>query len=121
MKTKQIVLIALGVVLAIAIFTNPNQEMHKEVVKSRLTSYYQKSIEEDESIPQNGFSALGTMLGTTLLSTLVENGVSSDNYLLFSVTKITCKGEEKSIGFGAFGNVFLSDRVKEAFDKEKKI
>ncbi|MGX7666064.1 DUF4359 domain-containing protein [Flavobacterium pedocola] len=120
MKTKQIILIGLGIILAIAIFTNPNQEIHKEVVKSTITSYYQKSIEEDDTIPKNGFSALGSLLGTSLINTLVENGVSSDNYLVFSITKIRYKGEEKSIGFGVFGNVFLSEKVKEAFDDTKK-
>lgn len=119
MKAKHIVLIAFGVILAIAIFTNPSQEMHKDIVKSKLVAYYQKSIEEDETIPKNGFSALGSLLGTSLINTLVESGVSSDNYLLFSVTKIAYKGEENSIGFGVFGNVFLSDRVEEAFQNEK--
>ncbi|MCG2611807.1 DUF4359 domain-containing protein [Flavobacterium sp. SM15] len=120
MKTKQIALIGLGVILVIAIFTNPSQEMHKEIVKSKITAYYQKSIEEDETIPKNGFSALGSLLGTSLINTLVENGVSRDNYLVFSITKVAYKGEENSIGFGAFGNVFLSDRVEEAFQNEKE-
>lgn len=120
MKTKQIALIALGAILAITIFTNPSQEMHKDIVKSKLTTYYQKSIEKDETIPKNGFSALGSLLGTSLINTLVQNSVSSDNYLFFSVTKVAYEGEENSIGFGVLGNVFLSDRVEEAFQNEKE-
>ena len=45
--------------------------------------------------------------------------MTRDNYILFSITKISWKGESRNIGYGLFGNVFLSEKVKEAFkDKE---
>jgi uncharacterized protein DUF4359 len=120
MKSKHILLIVIGAILLIALLTNPNSEAHKETVKSTITEYYQRSVAEDESISNNGFAALGNLMATSLINKMVENGVSSDNYLIFSITKMYYKGEEKSIGFGAFGNVFLSANVDEAFDKKEK-
>jgi hypothetical protein len=117
MKTKQIVLIMLGAFLLVALFTNPGKDAHKEEVKSKFTESYQKSLEANSTSDNNGFEALGNLLGTSLINTLVENNVSCDNYLLFSITKITYAGNSKSIGFGFLGNVFLSGKVDEALNK----
>ena len=59
-------------------------------------------------------SALGLMLGGTLLDRMIETMVSTDNYVLFSTTKITWDGKSKLIGIGVFGNVFISDKIDEA-------
>lgn len=115
MKTKQISILIVVILLLIAIFTNPNQEDHKEKVKSTFTTYYQKSLKENQTESENKFEALGSLLGTSLINTMIENSVSSDNYLVFSVTKMTYDGQEKSIGYGAFGNVFLSSKIEEAY------
>lgn len=118
MKTKQITLITLGAFLLIAIFTNPNRDMHKEELKSKFIESYQKSLEANSTLNNNGFETLGNLLGTSLINTLIENNVSCDNYLLFSITKITYKGESKSIGFGFLGKVFLSGKVDEVLNKK---
>lgn len=117
MKTKQIVLIAAGVFLLLAAVTNPSKTAHKDEVKSKFTESYQKSLEMNTTSGNSGFEALGSLLGTSLINTLVENNISCDNYLLFSITKITYKGESKSIGFGFLGNVFLSGKVDEVLNK----
>lgn len=117
MKSKQIALIIVGIILLLAIFTNPNQVAHKEKVKTTFTAFYQKQSKENRTLSNDGFEALGSLLGTSLINTIVENGVSCDNYLLFSITKVNYKGQEKSIGYGMLGNVFLSSKVDEAFNK----
>ena len=58
-----------------------------------------------------GLESLGMMLGTTLAEGLINNMVSRDNYLLFSLTKVTFDGESKIIGIGILGNVFLTGKV----------
>lgn len=119
MKTKHITLIAIITILLIAIFTNPSQEEHKEKVKETFTAYYQKSLKENETDSENAFAALGSLLGNTLINSMIENAITRDNYVIFSLTKITYEGEEKSIGYGVFGNVFLSEKIEEAFEKNK--
>lgn len=64
-------------------------------------------------------SALGLMLGGVMLDRMIENMVSTDNYVLFSTTKITWEGETKLIGVGLFGNVFISSEIDEALKGKK--
>lgn len=118
MKTKQILLFAFATILLVAIFTNPSQEEHKEKVKETFTAYYQKSLKENQADSENAFAALGSLLGNTLINSMIENAITRDNYIIFSLTKITYEGEEKSIGYGIFGNVFLSEKVEKVFDKK---
>jgi len=43
--------------------------------------------------------------------------MSTDNYVLFSTTKITWEGETRIIGIGAFGNVFITKELDESLNK----
>lgn len=123
MKTRNIILIIIAIILLVGVLTNPNQDRHKEVVKNKLNTIMQKAMKEglknsDSGAGQLG-SALGLMLGGALLDRMIETIVSTDNYVLFSTTKITWEGNSKLIGIGAFGNVFISDKIDEALKDGK--
>ncbi len=123
MKNKNKILAFSGFFLLFAVLTNPNQGQHKEVVKNKLNSIMQKAINDglknsDSGAEQLG-SALGLMLGGALLDRMIETMVSTDNYLLFSTTKITWDGKSKLIGIGFLGNVFISDKIDEALKDGK--
>ena len=49
---------------------------------------------------------------------MIENAITRENYVVFSLTKITYEGKEKSIGYGVFGTVILSEKIEEAFNKK---
>jgi len=116
-KTKQKLLIICSAIILTAIITNPNQAAHKEKVKSTITAYYQEQLTKDKTTTDNGFKALGSIIGNSFINSIVETAVSSDNYFLFSVTKINYEGQEKTIGYGVFGNVFLFSKIEKAFNK----
>jgi hypothetical protein len=99
------------VIILIAIITNPSTEEHKQAVKHEVNQLVQNSVSESKS----DIESLGVLLGSSLAEKLVENSITRDNYILFSITKISWKGESRNIGYGLFGNVFLSEKVKEAF------
>ena len=93
----------------------------KEVIKNKLNSYMQKSIkqnlpETDNDGEQVG-QAVGMMLGGALADRIIDNLVSTDNYVLFSTTKISWEGETRIIGVGVFGNVFITKRLDEAMNE----
>lgn len=123
MKNNQIFLVFLGLFLLVGVLTNPSQERHKEVVKNKLNVIMQKAMNEslknsDSGAQQIG-SALGLMLGGAMLDRMIESMVSTDNYVLFSTTKITWEGKSKLIGIGLFGNVFISDELDQALKDGK--
>ena len=110
---KGIVVLSLVLVI-IAILTNPNQNRHKEVLEDKIKTYMQKAMgnQDDDGLD----SLFGNLLGNVIVSTLIDNFVSTDNYILFSTTKLTWQGETKIIGIGAFGNVFITKRLSDAMN-----
>jgi hypothetical protein len=121
MKTSSGTLILTVVLSATALFTNPQPERHREAVKSKLSAFMQQSMKEsltqtDNEWEQTG-QALGMMLGGALVDRIVEELITSDNYLLFSTTRMHWDGESKVIGIGIFGNVFLSKDIDHALDQ----
>lgn len=121
MKTSSGTLILTVVLSATALFTNPQPERHKEAVKSKLSAFMQQSMKESLTQTDNEWEqagqALGMMLGGALVDRIVEELITSDNYLLFSTTRMHWDGESKVIGIGIFGNVFLSKDIDHALDQ----
>src|SRR5690606_6475633 len=121
MKKNNIGLFGIGLILLVAILTNPNQDRHKEVIRAKLISFIQKSMSEALSETNNEWEqagqALGVMLGGAMIDGIISNIVTTDNYVIFSTTKISWGGESKVIGVGAFGNVFLTGKLDEALDE----
>lgn len=115
MKTLKIVLIAFATIILISVLTNPSIEEHKQAVKSVINQVVQNSISENGS----DMEKLGILFGSSLAEKLIENSVTRDNYILFSITKITWQGKSKSIGYGVFGNIFLSEKVNKEFNNNE--
>ncbi|MCW3086247.1 MAG: hypothetical protein JWP12_3613 [Bacteroidetes bacterium] len=123
MKTKYLIFGIVAFVILIAVITNPNEDRHKSAVKSKilsLTLTLQKPVDEmgdvNSPLAQAGMG-LGSMIGGAIVEQLVNTCVSEDNYVLFSLTKITWNGETRIIGVGVFGNVFLTDKIDETLKK----
>ncbi|MBP1631020.1 MAG: hypothetical protein H6Q15_1913 [Bacteroidetes bacterium] len=116
MKRKNIVITIVLVIVLIAIFTNPSIEDHKEAVKIKFNANLQKKLNLEDGIVQ----AFSMMIGGVVLDGFVDNMVSSENYILFSITKITWDKDVKVVGIGAFGNVFISNKIDKAFENNLK-
>jgi hypothetical protein len=110
--------IILIVILLIAVVTNPKIETHKQEVKAKLNSKLQGALTEQDpemdKFEKAGYN-LGVLLGSSLVDKVIDNSITCDSYILFSITKITWKGESRAIGYGVLGNVFLSSKIDEAF------
>jgi len=122
MKKSLTTFLLLGVFILIAIFTNPDVIRHKEVVNNKITEYMQQKMKEHSSTSDNELGdmgqVIGAVLGGTIIEKIVDNIVSTDNYILFSTTKITWDGNTRVVGIGAFGNVFLSSKMDGAVNDE---
>ena len=83
LKWALILIIGLGVV---AFFTNPDEAKHRLAVKDNTK---------------------------TLKKKVKEKQVEIKDYKIFSVTKVTVKGEEKTVGIGAFGKIWYFGDIEE--------
>ena len=125
MEKKQFYTLLSILLVAILIFTNPSEENHIESVKSKLKMAFKKKMSSEMSENQDDAfktlgNGLGLLLGDTFIDKLTDGIVSRENYLLFSLTNANYKGEQKTIGFGILGNVFLSDKIENIFQKEEQ-
>jgi Domain of unknown function (DUF4359) len=117
MKKSLITFLVLAVIILTAIFTNPDLIKHKEVIKNKVSSYMQHKIKENSKTSDAEWEEMrqkiGVVLGGPIIEDLVDKIVSTNNYLLFSTTKLTWDGKSKVIGIGAFGDILLTTTMDE--------
>ncbi len=118
MKTKHYLIITFSLLLLITALTNPGTDKHKEEVKSKMNAFLEKEMNKENTGNTDEFSKAGGIMGNALaksmINMMVDNMVSSSNYILFSTTNVTIEGKTKTIGFGLLGNIFLSGKIDEA-------
>jgi hypothetical protein len=123
MKKKNYILFSF-LLIAVLIFTNPSEENHLQTVKLKLKMSMNKKMSSDINSSNNSFNSigkgLGMILGDALIDRLTENFVFRQNFVIFSLTKVNFKGEDKIIGFGILGNIFITDRIEEALKPNLK-
>jgi len=95
--------------------TNPSQDKHKVALKDKFISSISKEIENQEQ--KTGMEALQLSVATMFIDNMIDKTVTSTSYLLFSTTKIKIDGDEKTIGFGILGHVYLSNKIDEALNE----
>lgn len=122
MSKKQIFGIVSAFFILVLIVTNPSEENHIEKVKSKLRVALKKNMAKDlENKSSNVFESIGNGIGFLLADSVIdkmtEGFITRSNYILFSTTNLDYKGENRIIGLGILGNIYLSDKIDELFDK----
>ncbi|COZ19376.1 Uncharacterised protein [Mycobacterium tuberculosis] len=93
-----------------AVFTNPS----KEKINDKLTLKAKEILKNQLDYKHKDAVDFGMMLfGDQVVKEFVNNYTHTDNYYLFSLTKINWNSEEVVIGGGAFGQVWISDKIDE--------
>lgn len=107
-----IVLVALFVGL---ITTCPDKQKHADALKELTSSLLNDEVSTSGN---DGWEYLGAMIGNKLIGAVVDNNLYVDNYVLFSIGKMSFDGEENTVSFGIFNHVFTKSR--EQFKKDAK-
>lgn len=114
-------LVIIGIVLVALAITNPPLEKQKELLVKKMISESEKVKNElSEKKPDNAFDKMANELGQQFLqpefiTNLVDNSLSRDNYIFFSLPRMTIMSKTKIIGIGIAGNVIWFD------DKDKQV
>jgi len=107
MKKSQITLIIIGFILLALMATNPSIEDHRQAVMNEI-----KKKMSQESNPDNKWEQVGQAIGMAFGQGIIEKAVTRDNYLIFSITKISFNDKPKYFGIGILGHVFTNDYEK---------
>jgi hypothetical protein len=118
MKKSYLILFITAFVILIAVISNPNKDKHRSVFKNKILTYKMADGFQDKSNNNlNEWETEGddidTIFDAELADYFVNNLITSDNYLIFSTTKVIWHGKSKTIGIGAFGIVYLSNQSKD--------
>ncbi|MBL7047543.1 MAG: zinc-ribbon domain-containing protein [Candidatus Marinimicrobia bacterium] len=118
---KIVVLTILSIVVLAAILSNPSEDAHKSAVAKLLKQSAYGNVLETASTSGNEYeiagSALGYSLGASFLDKIIDMGVTRTNYILFSTTEFNYQGESRTVGYGVFGRVTISDRIRKGMQK----
>lgn len=100
-------------VLAIAFITNPGEDKHKSVLKSRIYEAIHPEV-----LPGNTDNTY-LFESDMLVNQIVDSYVDYSNYFLFSTTDIMWQEHKAVVGIGFFGYVFIPDKVNELLSNYK--
>lgn len=119
MKNSTLTFLVMAIIIVIAVHTNPDKTRHKEVLKDSFIEYMQKYDASDQTgtSDESDYLLDALMAGGALIDKTLDYLVSIDNYVVFSLTKITIQGKTKTIGIGAFGNVYLTQEIERIFTR----
>ena len=117
MNNKVIYFIIIGFVLSILAVTNPTLEKQKELLVKKMIDDSEK-IKKDlaDKQPDNAFDKMANELGQQFLqpefiNNLVDNSLNRDNYIFFSLPRMTIMSKTKIIGIGVAGNVIWFEKT----------
>ena len=106
----------LALIFAVMVVTCPKTEDHRDAVRKELTKSIHTHIDQDNT---GVFGAFGKLLTSQISEMAVNNLLSVDNYVVYSVGRIEWQGDNKIVSFGLLGHVYTFDAedLDEAYDK----
>ena len=108
------------VVLAILYASNPNLDEHQRALKDKVSQLIRREVSSSgKSVSSLGDigTELGVMFGSSLADGIIKDVVRRKDYFFFSLTSIEFEGNNKIIGLGILGKVFITDQVDYELNK----
>lgn len=99
--------ILLIVVVAILGFTNPSKEDHINEIVNLVT----RDDFEEMSSDGDTYGLIGASIGLGIVLNLFENLIETNNYILFSLSKVEKEGKSNIICYGILGNIFFTEKA----------
>lgn len=111
------IMMLIFIVLAIAVLTKPDRQMHKTELKYECTQLMNRTISNRTSgFWEKAGLALGNIFGKTLIENVIDEMVEVDDFFFFSTASIRWNGKSSLVSIGAFGKVFLTHELENAIE-----
>jgi len=111
-------------VLLLAIISNPDSDDHVTAVKGKVMEKVEGLLNNYSHPPkvwQELLAALTTVAGREWVDQKINLAISTENYILFSLTKLTVKDKSAIVSVGMFGEVWMISEGLEAMDYRELI
>lgn len=92
------------ILLLTMVLTCPKKDQHVEAITNKFASALTENIDSN-----NAWSSLGSLFGKTVAKPILKYTVTVDDYVLFSVGKITLLDESEAVSLGILGHVFVAN------------
>lgn len=110
-------LLALLFIAGVCVVSCPKYDDHSQTINREVDRVIKEKISENaKSDSDKVISWFASALCSKISEYLIEDNLIVDNYILFSVGKISLGGEEKIISIGALNYIYTD--LKDAIDKE---
>ena len=110
MKKIITVLVLIALVCAVAVVTCPDKQAHQDAIMSVVNEKINDGLQTEEADLQALSAWVGT-LGSTLVSSIVDNRLTVKNHFLWSSGEFKdLEGNSSRVSVGVFGHVFTFDR-----------
>lgn len=111
---------ALALFSGIALITNPDLDRHRFVLHNSLRSSMEAKARQGnlKNQPSELDNKLGMLLGDAVLEQVLATTLNRRNWGLFSLSQFSVDGSSRTVGFGMFGCVWVSEGFHEALQKE---
>lgn len=107
MSKKAVGFIIIGVLLLIAVITNPEKDDHIAKLEEFVISQVDILGNENSDMKQGVKQILRHLIRTSYLEGLLENNFIYNNWVVFSTTNAIIEGKETILGVGVFGNIYF--------------
>lgn len=115
MKKRWLFLFIFIITGIVMYFTNPDENAHKEAVSREVLAAIQEEKSESKTI-SGWFEKMAGNASDYMLKLVVkpviDNTVSVENYVVFSLTRLKIQDIDRRVGIGLFGKVFIAPQVK---------
>ena len=107
MSKKAVALIIIGLLVLIAVITNPEKDDHISKLEEFVISQVDIFGNENSDMKQGVKQILRHLIRTSYLEALLKNNVIYNNWVVFSTTNEIIEGKETILGVGVFGNIYF--------------
>ena len=114
MSKKAVGLIIIGLLVLIAVITNPEKDDHISKLAEFVISQVDILANENSDMKQGVRQILMHLIRTSYLEGLLNNNFIYNNWVVFSTTNAIVEGKETILGVGVFGKIYFlnADYIK---------
>jgi len=110
---KIFITLSLAAVVATLSLTCPEKSDHSEELIKGANRFFDRGVKSigekniiDSSILNEASSFIESVFGSKIVSAVINNKLTVDNYILFNIGRMEWKGENKTVSIGILNKVY---------------